>query len=498
VPNGQISEWLKKRQVKNQKNNRQSIGFREYQQTRIAHWDSLASEESLYQGWGGYYHQRLRQIYQNIIPPGRQVLELGCAEGDLLSALKPAKGVGVDFSGRMLRQAGNRHPGMRFLQADAHELDLTERFEAIILSDLVNDLWNVQVVLEKAACCSSSRTRLVINSYSRLWEIPLSLAGRLGLARTRLYQNWLTVEDIRNLLALSGWELIRSWEEVLWPLPFPFLGGFCNQFLVKWWPFQYLALTNFFLARPSPTAPSALEPPSVSVIVPARNEAGNLPEIFRRVTEMGRGTELVLVEGHSTDGTYEAMVREAEKYPERSCQLLRQSGSGKGDAVRLGFSRAKGEILMILDADLTVPPEDLPRFYQALVYGKGEMINGVRLVYPLEDQAMRFFNFLGNKFFSLAFSWLLGQPIKDTLCGTKVMWKEDYQHLAANREYFGDFDPFGDFDLLFGSAKLGLKIIDLPIRYRQRVYGTTNIQRWKHGWLLLRMVVFAAGKIKFI
>ncbi len=484
--------------MKNLHLNRQSIGFKEYQAARRAHWDALASEESLPKGWGRYYHQRLRQIYQNIIPSGRQVLELGCAEGDLLAAVKPAKGVGIDFSGRMLREAASRHPELHFLRADAQEMELKERFEAIILSDLVNDLWDVQEVLEKAARCSSSRTRLVINSYSRLWEIPLSLAGRLGLARTRLYQNWLTVADIRNLLTLSGWELIRSWEEVLWPLPFPVLGSFTNQFLVKWWPFKYLALTNFFLARPSPSAPSAFEAPTVSVIIPARNEAGNLPEIFRRVPEMGQGTELVLVEGHSTDGTYEAMAREAEKHPERSCQLLRQSGSGKGDAVRLGFSRAKGAILMILDADLTVPPEDLPRFYQALVSGKGEMINGVRLVYPLEDQAMRFFNFLGNKFFSLAFSWLLGQPIKDTLCGTKVMWKEDYRHLAANREYFGDFDPFGDFDLLFGAAKLGLKIIDLPIRYRQRVYGTTNIQRWKHGWLLLRMVGFAAGKIKFI
>ncbi len=484
--------------MKNLNNDLQSIGFREYQETRVAHWDALASEESLHKGWGGYYHRRLQQIYQNIIPSGRQVLELGCAEGDLLAAVKPTKGVGVDFSGKMLRQAGNRHPEIHFLQADAHEMDLKERFEAILLSDLVNDLWDVQVVLEKAAICSSSRTRLVINSYSRLWEIPLSLGGRLGLARTRLYQNWLTVEDIQNLLALSGWELIRSWEEVLWPLSFPILGGFCNKFLVKWWPFKYLALTNFFLARPSPAATPVLGPPVVSVIVPARNEAGNVPEIFRRVPEMGGGTELVLVEGHSTDGTYEAMAREAEKFPERSCQLLRQSGSGKGDAVRLGFSQAKGEILMILDADLTVPPEDLPRFYQALVSGKGEMINGVRLIYPLEDQAMRFFNFLGNKFFSLAFSWLLGQPIKDTLCGTKVMWQEDYRHLAANRKYFGDFDPFGDFDLLFGAAKLGLKIIDLPIRYRQRVYGTTNIQRWKHGWLLLRMVAFAAGKIKFI
>jgi glycosyltransferase involved in cell wall biosynthesis len=166
--------------------------------------------------------------------------------------------------------------------------------------------------------------------------------------------------------------------------------------------------------------------------------------------------------------------------------------------VRLGFQHAQGDILMILDADLTVPPEDLPRFYNALYKGRAEFINGVRLVYPMEKEAMRFLNLLGNKFFSLVFSWLLGQPIKDTLCGTKALWKTDYERIAANRSYFGDFDPFGDFDLLFGAAKLNLKIIEVPIRYRERTYGTTNISRWKHGWLLLRMVFFALRRIKFV
>jgi glycosyltransferase involved in cell wall biosynthesis len=178
--------------------------------------------------------------------------------------------------------------------------------------------------------------------------------------------------------------------------------------------------------------------------------------------------------------------------------LLQQTGVGKGDAVRRGFAIASGDMLMILDADMTVPPEDLPRFYEVLRSAKGDFANGVRLVYPMEDQAMRYLNMVGNKFFSLAFSWLLGQPIKDTLCGTKVLWKVDYDLIVANRSYLGDFDPFGDFDLLFGAAKLNHKIVDLPIRYRERKYGTTNIQRWKHGWLLLRMVLFAARRIKFL
>jgi glycosyltransferase involved in cell wall biosynthesis len=236
----------------------------------------------------------------------------------------------------------------------------------------------------------------------------------------------------------------------------------------------------------------------VSVIVPARNEAGNIPHIFARTPEMGTGTELIFVEGHSKDETYSVIKKEIAAHPDRRCKLLQQTGVGKGDAVRLGFANASGDMLMILDADLTVPPEDLPRFYEVLHSAIGDFANGVRLVYPMEDQAMRYLNMVGNKFFSLAFSWLLGQPIKDTLCGTKVLWKADYELIAANRVYFGDFDPFGDFDLLFGAAKLNHKIVDLPIRYRERTYGTTNIQRWKHGWLLLRMVLFAAGRIKFV
>jgi glycosyltransferase involved in cell wall biosynthesis len=238
--------------------------------------------------------------------------------------------------------------------------------------------------------------------------------------------------------------------------------------------------------------------PSVSVIIPARNEAGNIEEIIERIPNLGCDTELVFVEGHSSDNTYETIKKIIEKNNDRKCKLYRQTGKGKGDAVRLGFKEAEGDALIILDADMTVAPEDLPRFVEALVSGKGEFINGVRLVYPMEDKAMGFFNMVGNKFSALSFSWLIGQPIKDTLCGTKALWKRDYELLARNRDYFGNFDPFGDFDLLFGAAKLSLKIVELPIRYRSRTYGDTNIDRWRHGLLLLKMVIFAARRIKFI
>lgn len=468
-----------------------------YQQERIAHWDAVAHQMDTWRSWGEYYQQRRIEVYRFLIPPGQRILELGCGRGDLLAALKPAYGVGVDFSGEMIRRAKERHPELCFIQADAHELKLDEKFDFIVLSDLVNDLWDVQTVFEQCVRLALPHTRLVLNSYSRLWELPLTLAERLGLAKPTLYQNWLTVEDITDLLYLVDFEVIRYWSEFIWPLRTPLLGAFFNQFLVKLWPFRALALTNFIVARPRPQNSHPSPEPLVSVIVPARNEAGNIPQIFARTPNLGRGTELVFVEGHSKDNTYAAIEQAIADNPGRSCQLLRQTGMGKGDAVRLGFVQARGDILMILDADLTMPPEDLPRYYQALRSGKGEFINGVRLVYPMEKQAMRFWNLLGNKFFSLAFSWLLGQPVKDTLCGTKVLWKSDYELIAANRSYFGDFDPFGDFDLLFGAAKLNLKIVDLPIRYRERTYGTTNIQRWKHGWLLLKMVLFAAGRIKF-
>jgi glycosyltransferase involved in cell wall biosynthesis len=334
-----------------------------------------------------------------------------------------------------------------------------------------------------------------MNSYSRVWELPLVIAGKLGLAKRKMHQNWLTIDDVSGILSLADLEVIRTWHEILWPFHFPVIAKLCNKILAKLWPFKLFTMSNFIMARPRTR--NAPEAPLVSVIVAARNEAGNIAEIFRRTPEMGAGTELVFVEGHSQDDTYSVIEKEIVKHPERRSQLHRQTGKGKGDAVRLGFAQAKGDILMILDADMTVPPEDLPRFYDALISGKGEFINGVRLVYPMEDEAMRFFNFLGNKFFSLAFSWLLGQPVKDTLCGTKVLWKSDYKLITANRTYFGDFDPFGDYDLIFGAAKLGLKIVDLPVRYRARTYGSTNIQRWSHGLLLLRMVVFAAKKIKF-
>lgn len=466
---------------------------------RRAHWDAVARAGHRRRGAAGAYHRRLERVYRFLVPAGARVLELGCGRGDLLAAVEPAVGVGVDLSPEMVAQARERHPALRFLLADAHEVADAlrgESFDVVILSDLLDDVWDVQALLAAILPLTRPHTRVIVNGYSRLWGLPLALAQRLGLAQPVLRQSWLTVADLRNLLRLAGFRTIRSWQEVLLPLPIPLLAPLCNRVLVRLPGLRHLALSNFLVARPAPR-PLPREP-VVSVVVPARNEEGNVPAIFDRVPEMGGGTELIFVEGGSRDDTYAAIEREMAARPERRARLMRQPGRGKGDAVRTGFAAAEGDVLMILDADLTVPPEDLPRFYEVIRSGEGEMVNGVRLVYPMEQGAMRPANLLGNKFFSLAFSWLLGQPIKDTLCGTKVMSRPDYERLAANRAYFGDFDPFGDFDLLFGAAKLNLDIVEVPVRYRERTYGTTNIQRWRHGVLLLRMCMFAAGRLRLV
>lgn len=465
----------------------------EYQHTRITHWNTIAQKRDHWRGMGYWYHRRLTEIYKFLVNPNQRVLEIGCGNGDLLAQLKPSHGTGIDFSPEMIERAKRKNQQIEFHQLDAHDLSSLEgTFDVIIISDTVNDLWDVQRVLEQVKKFCTPHTRLIVNFYSHLWQLPLSLAQGLNLATPLQAQNWLTPEDITNMLHLAGFDTIRTTREVLWPLP---LGAIADRYLVRLWPFNNFALSNFVIARP--TAQPA-EKPSVSVVIAARNEAGNIKSIFERVPKMGSKTEIVFVEGHSRDNTYEAIEKEIPLHPSTPSLLFRQSGIGKADAIRLGFEKATGDILMILDADLTVPPEDLPRFYEAIASGKGEFINGVRLVYPMEKQAMQTLNFIGNKLFSMTFSWMLGQPIKDTLCGTKVMWRKDYEEIAANRSYFGDFDPFGDFDLIFGAAKLNRKIVDLPIRYRERTYGTTNISRWKHGLLLLRMVAFAARRIKFV
>jgi SAM-dependent methyltransferase len=441
------------------------------------------------------YRTILAHYYRLILPFDATVLEVGCGNGALLAQLPQMDITGVDLSEIQINAARQKVPHGTFFVQAGENLDIPRKFDYIILSDTINQAADVQALFAALIRHAHADTRLVLNFYSSLWRPILTLARLLGLRKKSPPNNWLASADIRNLLELSGWQVIKMQPRILMPIHFLGLGGLINRLLAPVIPF--LCLSVFCFARPLPQA-NNVKDLSVSVIIPARNEAGNIEDAVLRTPPMGCRTELVFVEGHSRDNTWNEIQRIQSKYPDREITILQQSGEGKGNAVREGFRAATGDVLMILDADLTMPPEELPKYYQAIASGHAEFANGVRLVYPMQENAMRFINMCGNKMFSILFTWLLNQPVKDTLCGTKVLQKKNYQKIAANRGYFGEFDPFGDFDLLFGAGKLNLKFVDIPIRYHQRTYGDTNIRRWRHGWLLIRMVVFAARKLKFI
>ena len=296
------------------------------------------------------------------------------------------------------------------------------------------------------------------------------------------------------MLALEGFEIIKVDRKLLLPKYIPIINMLFNSFLANLPLINTFNLINLFTVRKVTTKRSEY---SVTIVIPARNEKGNIENSVKRTPVFGSHQEFIFVEGNSSDNTYKEIIRVQQAYPEKDIKIMKQTGKGKGNAVREAFETATGDVLMILDADLTTPPEDMPKFYDALAENKGEFVNGCRLVYPMEKDAMRFLNYLGNKFFGWFFTYLLGQRLKDTLCGTKVLFKKDYQLIKTNRKYFGEFDPFGDFDLLLGAAKLNLKIVEVIVRYREREYGSTQISRFKHGLLLIRMSLFAAVKIRF-
>jgi SAM-dependent methyltransferase len=446
-----------------------------------------------------YYYKCLTGYLRFMVPRGSSVLEIGCGTGYLLEQLQPGRGVGIDVSSRMIDYARTHRPAYTYYEMDAESIVLDETFDYILISDTVGSFHDVQNVFEQIQKACTPETRLIITSTNFIWRPILNLAEKTGLKMPQNRQNWLDISDITNIMTLTGFEVIDNFKKIIFPKYIPLLSPFLNRYVGNLPLINALGLITCLVARSQKAIQKPARETTVSVVIPARNEKGNIEALIRRTPQMGKHTEIIFVEGNSSDQTWEEIQRLGNIYKEfYDIKWIQQDGKGKGDAVRKGYSIASGDVLMILDADMTVAPEELPKFFDAIASGTGEYINGTRLVYPMEDQAMRFLNLLGNKFFSLAFSWLLGQNLKDTLCGTKVMTRENYLKLAANRSYFGEFDPFGDFDLIFGSAKLNLKFIEVPIRYKARTYGETNISRFKHGWLLLKMTFFALNKIKFL
>jgi SAM-dependent methyltransferase len=458
-----------------------------------AFFDRFAAEDARWRRRNSTYHRLLEQITRFQVTPGASVLEIGSGGGDLLAALSPARGMGVDVSSGMVEEARRRHPHLRFEVAAGEELDVGETFDYIVLSDLLPYVHDLLALFHRVAAHSHSGTRVIISSYSRVWRPIIRLAELLRLKPVKPIRNWVSPHDVVNLLELAGFEAVTSQTRILLPKHVPLLSGFLNGFLANVWLINNLCLTHWIVARP---LPQEHEERSVSIVCPCRNEAGHVPTLVRRIPDFGAPAELIFVEGGSTDETRAEILRQIELHPELDISLVDQPGRGKGDAVRAGFAAAKHDALVILDGDLSVRPEDLPKFHRALVDGRAELVNGSRLVYDMEKGSMRFLNMVGNRIFSRLVKAIIGQRVKDTLCGTKVLRRSDYERISAGRAYFGEFDPFGDFDLLFGAARFNLKIVDLPVRYQPRTYGTTNISRWSHGWLLLRMTLFAFWKFK--
>jgi SAM-dependent methyltransferase len=452
-----------------------------------------------------FLYRDLKESFARIIPADASVFEAGCGEGDLLAALPNARRMGIDYLPETIGRARARHPDISFEVGDVTAsagarigATVSGTWDAVICDRLCHSVLDVKALLVGLKRQLAPGGRVYLTAFNYMWEVPTRLAELTGWKRPAPTSNWLSDFDYRNLFDIVGLEVVRHEDRLLLPLDVPGLSAALNRYLVRAPGMQFGSLYRIYVLRDRGTVPAPRRA-SVSVIVPTRNEAGNVAAALARTPAMGTGTEVIFVEGHSTDDTW-ATIQAAMKTYQGPLKLsaYQQQGKGKGDAVRLGFSKATGDILMILDADLTVPPEELPGFYDVIAGGHADFVQGTRLVYPMQAGAMRFFNKLGNVAFSQLFTYLLQQPIKDTLCGTKVLWRRDYERIAAARAYFGDFDPFGDFDLIFGAARLNLKIMEIPVRYRDRTYGTTNIDRWRHGLLLLRMSAIAARKIKFV
>ncbi len=447
-----------------------------------------------------YYWNDITRYCDYFINEDSTVLEIGCGTGELLGNLKAKHKTGIDFSEAMIRLAEKQFPDLELHIMEAEKITLNKTYDVVIISNLVGFLDDVQAVFTEVKKVCHSQTKIIVSYYSKLWEPFLKTGEILGLKTKTPEQNWLTQQDINNLLYLAGFDVYRKNRRMLLPINIPGLSWLVNKYLARLPFFRLFCINHFSFAQPQSqvTETEGASKYSVSIVIPARNESGNIENAILRLPKLGKHTEIIFIEGNSTDDTWETIQRISEKYKDtHDIKIAQQDGKGKGDAVRKGFAMATCDILMILDADLTVPPEDIPKFYNAIACGKGGFINGSRLVYAMDKNAMRFLNMLGNKFFSWAFTWLLEQPFKDTLCGTKVIFREDYYKLIKNRKFFGEFDPFGDFDLIFGAYKLNLKIVEIPIRYRERTYGDTNISRFKHGLILLKMVFFAMRKIKF-
>ncbi len=452
-----------------------------------------------------YFHQTLAAAFLECTVEKGCLLELGSGTGDLLAALHPQNGIGIDFSPQMIRIAEGRHntPNLQFLVKDARYFEPDSSPSVVVADYLLNYLADVQSTLTLVHKYLDPDTGLLVLSIQNtLWRPIISFGRALRLTHKGIPHSWISSHDVQNFLQLSKFEAIQQREEILWPFRTPFVDWLCNRFLARLPLLRHLSAVILFTARPISMDPgSRANPVRISLIVPARNESGHLRELLPRIPKPTPNIEIevVLIEGNSTDDTWDVIeeIAASEDATHFHIQTLRQSGKGKWNAVQEGIAAATGEICIIQDADLTAPPEDLSKFFEVLTTDGYRFASGSRLVYPMEEDAMKWLNLLGNRFFAALVSFIIRRPVKDSLCGTKAFYKSDFTRMKERLPEIYHADPFGDFFLFFGASALQLRSAEIPIRYRARTYGETNISRWRDARKLLRLCWIGALRLRF-
>jgi SAM-dependent methyltransferase len=457
-----------------------------------SHLAGIASRRESWIKRNRYYYELLSRLLRFLVEPHKKVLSVRCGTGNDLAVVRPSEGKGIDICAEIVEIAKQRHPAFKFVVAfpDKEEFQRAfrpgEKFDYILFND-IGDTVDVLQALRNLRPLCLRHTRLLIKTYNHLWEPLVTFAEWTGMKVPRMEENWLSTADIRNLMKLAGFEALETHWIVLLPKYVPVLSAFLNRFCARLPLIKKLCMTQVVVARALPPAVPR-EELSVSVIIPCKDEKGNVEDAVQRIPQLGRQTEIIFCDDQSTDGTAEEVIRVRSLFPEKNIRLEYGPGVCKSKNVWTGFNAATGDILMILDADLTTMPEQLVYFLEVVASGQAEFVNGSRLVYPVPKGAMNTANMLGNKFFSIAFTYLLGQRVKDTLCGTKVLWRSDWERIRPMLGSWGTEDRWGDYELLFGTAKLNLKILDLPVHYQERIYGSTKMTKvFRNGLIMLKM-----------
>jgi hypothetical protein len=441
-------------------------------------------------------HCRLLAHYDRLLTPDEpRLLEIGFVRGQLLTEWPALGFTGVDCFRFQVDQVNSHLPQSDFQVKAGEQLTLEAGLDVVIISDALDEAMDVGQLHEPVQAVYSPETRPIFNYHSNLWDSLFTAAHRLGLRRKALQSDLWVTADAKSLPDLSAWDVAQL-HHFLVAADRGRLGSIIDHYPALIHPLFCLTVSIAARSRGRPAA-SPARALSASVVGPARNEAGSIAGAVARTPTMSEDSNLIFERGYSRDDTWTRIQKVAANHPPLKIEALRPSDRGKGDAELAELAAAASDVLTALEADPTTPHEELPKVYEVIASGKAELADGVSLIYPTSQRAMQFLYLRAKNSFGLIFSWLLCPPAKDTLWGTEVLRRAQYENIAANRTYFGDFDPLGDFDLGFGAATQNLKIADTPIRHRERTHGETNIQRRRHGWLLLRTVIFPPSKLKF-